>query len=98
LGLLVGSFDELAGLKVGAGADEGDEMRGVHRAPSNAATGDRTRHDDREGIQIWTGHGLGRILPTPIRAVQDAVTTAVYGLVRAGIAVAGTEGWRLPNR
>jgi alpha-beta hydrolase superfamily lysophospholipase len=34
--------------------------------------------------------GLGRILPTPVRAVQDTVTTAVYGLVHAGITVVGT--------
>jgi len=34
LGVLVGAFDELAGHERGAGADEGDEMRCVDRAPA----------------------------------------------------------------
>jgi integrase/recombinase XerD len=33
-GVLVGSFDELAGLEAGAGADECDEVRRVHRTPT----------------------------------------------------------------
>nr|WP_219419483.1 hypothetical protein [Pseudonocardia nigra] len=33
LGVLLGSFDELAGLEHCAGADEGDQMGGVDRAP-----------------------------------------------------------------
>jgi hypothetical protein len=32
---------------------------------------------------------LGRALPMPVRSTQDALTAAVYGIVRAGIAVAG---------
>ena len=34
LGVVVGSFDELAGLEAGAGPDERDEVRGVDRAPA----------------------------------------------------------------
>jgi hypothetical protein len=34
--------------------------------------------------------GLGRVVPPRIRAVQDAFTTTVYCLVRAGIAILGT--------
>jgi hypothetical protein len=34
LGVFVGSFDELAGLERGAGADERDEMRDVDRPPA----------------------------------------------------------------
>lgn len=33
--------------------------------------------------------GLIGVLPTPVRSVQDTVTATVYGIVRAGIAVAG---------
>jgi hypothetical protein len=33
--------------------------------------------------------GLGRVLPPRVRAVQDAFTTTVYCLVRAGIAIVG---------
>jgi hypothetical protein len=33
--------------------------------------------------------GLVGVLPTPVRSAQDAVTAAVYGTVRAGIALAG---------
>jgi hypothetical protein len=33
--------------------------------------------------------GLGGVLPMPVRSAQDAVTALVYGIVRAGIAVAG---------
>ena len=34
LGVVVGSFDELAGLECGAGTDERDQVRGVDRAPA----------------------------------------------------------------
>jgi hypothetical protein len=33
--------------------------------------------------------GFVGVLPTPVRSAQDAVTAAVYGTVRAGIALAG---------
>ena len=33
---------------------------------------------------------LGTVLPPPVRAVQDTMTSTVYGLVRAGIAIVGT--------
>ncbi|GAA1292551.1 permease [Pseudonocardia aurantiaca] len=33
---------------------------------------------------------LGTVLPPPVRAAQDTITSTVYGLVRAGIAIVGT--------
>jgi pimeloyl-ACP methyl ester carboxylesterase len=38
--------------------------------------------------------GIGGVLPMSVRSAQDAVTAVVYGIVRAGIAVAGHAATR----
>ncbi len=46
----------------------------------------RTVHDMHRAI---ARRGVARLLPPPVRAVQEAATTVVYGLVRTGITIAG---------
>jgi alpha-beta hydrolase superfamily lysophospholipase len=49
----------------------------------------RTVHDMHRAI---ARRGLARLLPAPVRAVQEAATATVYGLVRTGIAITGRAG------
>ncbi len=46
----------------------------------------RTVHDMH---RVIARRGVARLLPAPVRVAQEAATTVVYGLVRAGIAVTG---------
>lgn len=46
----------------------------------------RTVHDMH---RVIARRGFARLLPAPVRAVQEAATTVVYGLVRAGITITG---------
>ena len=57
-----------------------------HRSGEVAASVTATTHQVHRAI---VRRGLVGALPMPVRSAQDAVTAVVYGIVRAGIAVAG---------
>jgi pimeloyl-ACP methyl ester carboxylesterase len=50
---------------------------------------DRVAGTVQDMHRVIARRGLARLLPAPLRAAQEAATTAVYGLVRAGIAISG---------
>jgi hypothetical protein len=61
-GLFVGSFEELAGGEGGAGADEGDEVRGVDGAPADLGGFDELeRHSQPVGLAAGSAGGLGAV-------------------------------------
>lgn len=73
-------------------------MTVIPREPSEVATSAEMLTDLLGHLAVTTQQihrvvahrAVGGVLPPPVRAVQDTVTTTVYGLVRAGIAVVGT--------